>query len=104
MTDFVTVAQTHELAPGERLVAEVQGTWVIVFNIDGAYFAVEDMCSHEEYYLAEGALEGYSMECPKHGACFDVRTGQPLCPPAVSPIKRYAVRVEGDQLQVGKRL
>lgn len=106
MAEFVTVCSLADLPPGERIVQEVGNTWVIVFNVGGEFYAVEDMCSHEEYYLSEGALNttDYSIECPKHGSYFDVRTGMPLCPPAVSPIKRYAVRVEGDQIQVGGRI
>ncbi|MBL8134336.1 MAG: non-heme iron oxygenase ferredoxin subunit [Anaerolineae bacterium] len=104
MSSFVTVAAVDDLPPGERIVTEVNGTWIIILNVDGEYFAVEDLCSHEEYYLSEGQLDGFSLECPKHGACFDLRNGKPLCPPAITAIKRFAVRVEGGDVQVGGRL
>jgi len=73
MAEFVTVATTDEIPPGERLVVEIDDVWVVIFNVGGQYYALEDMCSHEEYYLSEGALDGYALECAKHGAQFDVR-------------------------------
>jgi nitrite reductase/ring-hydroxylating ferredoxin subunit len=74
--------------------------WVIVFNVGDQYFALEDMCSHEEYYLSEGELDGYAIECPKHGAQFDIRNGKVLAPPAVVPVKWYETRVVGNEVQV----
>ena len=70
---WYTVATTDEIKPGERIVVEIDDVWVVVFNVGGQYYALEDMCSHEEYYLSEGELDGYAIECPKHGAQFDVR-------------------------------
>ena len=104
MPEFVTGATTDEVQPGDRIVVEVNDVWVVVFNVGGTYYAVEDMCSHEEYYLSEGELDGYEIECAKHGARFDVRTGEVLAPPAVVPIKRYAVRVVENELQIGGRV
>ncbi len=103
MAEFVTVAMTDEMAPGERIVVEVDDVWVVIFNVGGQYYAIEDMCSHEEYMLSEGEIDGYAIECPKHGARFDVRDGKVLAPPAVSPVKAYKVRVVGDEVQVGRR-
>ncbi|MDZ4770286.1 MAG: non-heme iron oxygenase ferredoxin subunit [Chloroflexota bacterium] len=104
MSEFVTVGTTGDLPPGERLVAEANGVEIVVFNIDGVYYAVEDMCSHAAAYLSEGPLEQYAIECSKHRAKFDVRTGKVLCAPAFIPIKCYMVRVEGEAIQVGGRL
>ena len=103
MTEFVTVATTDEMAPGERIVVEVDDVWVVIFNVGGQYYAVEDMCSHEEYMLSEGEIDGYSLECSKHGARFDVRDGKVLAPPAVRPVKAYQVQVVGDEVQVARR-
>ncbi len=103
MAEFVTVATTDELQPGDRIVAEVGDVWVVIFNIDGQYYAVEDMCTHEEYYLSEGFLDGFSLECAKHGAQFDVRTGKVLAPPALIPVKTFQVQVVGDEVQVARR-
>ncbi len=103
MADFQTVARTGEIAPGDRIVVEFGRDWVVIFNVGGEFYAVEDMCSHEEYPLADGTLDGYSLECPKHGALFDVRTGAHLCPPAVSPVKTYDLRVEGDEIRIARK-
>jgi 3-phenylpropionate/trans-cinnamate dioxygenase ferredoxin subunit len=103
MADFVTVAKVGEIAPGERIVVELGRDFVVVFNIEGVFHAIEDMCSHEEYELSDGTLDGYALECPKHGAHFDIRTGEQLSPPAMRPIKVYDVRVEGDDIQIARR-
>lgn len=103
MADFVTVARTSDLAPGERMVVELGRDFVLLFNVDGQYYAIEDMCSHEEYELSDGALDGYTLECPKHGAHFDIRTGEHLTPPAVRSVRAYDVRVEGDSIQIMRR-
>jgi nitrite reductase/ring-hydroxylating ferredoxin subunit len=103
VSEFVTVATTDEIKPGDRIVVEIDDVWVVVLNVGGVYFAVEDMCTHEEYYLSEGKLDGYALECAKHGACFDVRTGEVLAPPAVVPVKTFETRVIGDEVQVARR-
>jgi 3-phenylpropionate/trans-cinnamate dioxygenase ferredoxin component len=104
MSDFVTVGRLADLPPGERLIAEVNNIEVVVFNIDGQLYAIEDNCTHAAAYLSDGVLDGYAITCPKHDGQFDVRTGAPLCAPVIIPVKRFAVRVEGDAVQVGGRL
>ena len=103
MGEFITVATTDEIQPGDRLVVEIDDEWVVIFNVGGNYYAVKDMCTHEEYYLSEGHLDGFALECAKHGAQFDVRTGEVLAPPAVSPVRTYPVQVVGDEVQVARR-
>lgn len=100
MTEFVTVAKTSDLPPGERLVVELGRDWIVIFNVDGQYYAINDTCTHEEYPLSEGSLDGYAIECVKHGACFDIRTGAVLAPPAFIDVKTYEVRVENDEIQI----
>lgn len=102
MTEFVTAVTTDEIKPGERLVVGIDDVWIVIFNIDGAYYAVEDMCTHEEYELSGGALDGYTLECPKHGACYDVRSGAVLAPPALIPVRTFEVRVVGDEVQIAR--
>ena len=68
MTEFVTVATTDEIKPGDRIVVEIDDVWVVIFNVGGQFYAIEDMCTHEEYMLSEGLIDGYAIECPKHGA------------------------------------
>ncbi len=103
MSEFVTVATIDEVKLGDRIVVEIGEVWVVIFNVDNHYYALEDMCSHEEYYLSEGELEGYAIECSKHGAQFDIRNGQVLAPPALTPVKWYQVRVEDGNVQVERK-
>lgn len=99
--EFVTVARTSELPNGQRLLLDVGGEPVAVFNIAGRYFAIADVCSHDDGPVGEGAVIGTQIECPRHGAHFDLETGRALSLPAVVDIPAYPVRVEGDEIQVG---
>jgi 3-phenylpropionate/trans-cinnamate dioxygenase ferredoxin component len=103
MGEFVTVATTDEIAPGERLVVEIGRHWVAIFNIDGTYYAIRDVCTHDDGPLAEGELIGCEIECPRHGARFDLATGKVTAPPALVPVPTYPVRVEGNEIQVEVR-
>lgn len=101
---FVTVCKTDELPPGSRMVVEVGRKWILIFNVNGEYFALEDMCSHDEVPLSEGHLiDDYTIECSAHGACFDIRTGAVKAPPANVPVRRFATRVVDDEVQVTMR-
>ena len=82
-----------ELAPGEIRLVEVDGTDVAVYNVDGAFYATQDACTHEMGELSDGFLEGDSITCPYHGACFNVKTGTVLKEPATVPLKIYRVSV-----------
>jgi nitrite reductase/ring-hydroxylating ferredoxin subunit len=103
MADFLTVATTDEIQPGQRLVVEIGRKWVAIFNVEGEYYAIEDRCTHDDGPLAEGELRDCVIECPRHGARFDIRTGKVLSPPALIDVPVYAVRVEGDQVQIQRR-
>ncbi|MGQ9887416.1 MAG: non-heme iron oxygenase ferredoxin subunit [Aggregatilineales bacterium] len=94
------MATTDEIKPGERMVFEVGRHWVVVFNVDGNYYALRDLCTHDDGPLAEGQLDGCEIECPRHGARFDVRTGEVTAPPAVRPVPSYNVRVVGSEIQI----
>lgn len=99
-SQYVTFCKTDEIKSGEREVFDLESGSIILFNVDGSFYAVENLCSHEEYELAEGELDGCILECPKHSATFDIRSGQHLSTPAYFPITIYPVRVEGDEVQV----
>src|SRR4029434_1124545 len=73
--DYVAVATVDELPNGTRKLLEVDGRSIAVFNIAGSYYCIADVCSHDDGPVAEGDLDGYEIECPRHGAHFDVRTG-----------------------------
>jgi 3-phenylpropionate/trans-cinnamate dioxygenase ferredoxin subunit len=100
MPNFVRIAAVSELAPGDRLVVEIDGRWIALFNIDGEFHAIADICTHDDGPLAEGELYDHVIECPRHGATFDVRTGEVLSFPAITPIPSYEVKIEGDDVLV----
>lgn len=99
--EFVTVGKVEDLPDGERLLLEIDGRPIAVFRIAGQYFAIADVCSHDDGPVAEGPLSGYEVECPRHGSHFDIRTGKVLSPPAAVDIPAYPVREENGELQVG---
>ena len=100
MADFVKVATTGEIAPGQGKIVEVQGKEIALFNVGGEYFAIDNMCTHEEASLAEGEISGFEVTCPLHGAKFDVRSGQVLGPPAYDDVTSYPVRVSGADVEI----
>ena len=74
-----------------------------VANVEGKYYAIGNVCTHVGGPLAEGTLEGYEIECPWHGSKFDVKSGEPTRPPAKRPEPTYEIKVEGNNLLIGKR-
>jgi 3-phenylpropionate/trans-cinnamate dioxygenase ferredoxin subunit len=100
MSSFVKVASAGELRPGGKKLAEVDGRAIAIFNVDGKFYAIDDVCTHDGGPLAEGQLIGCEIMCPRHGARFDVRTGKALCMPAVEPVAAHATEVRGDDVYV----
>jgi 3-phenylpropionate/trans-cinnamate dioxygenase ferredoxin subunit len=100
MTEFVKVAKADEIVSGQARLVDVKGKQIAVFNINGDFFAIDNMCTHEEASLAEGETSGHEVTCPMHGAKFDVRTGEVLAPPAYDDVACYAVRVMGADIEV----
>ncbi len=100
MSDFVTVAKTSEIAPGTVKVVRVNEAPIGVANVDGEFYAFADVCTHDDGPVAEGELDGYQIECPRHGARFDIRTGAVRLLPAVVPIPVYPLQIVGDEIQV----
>jgi 3-phenylpropionate/trans-cinnamate dioxygenase ferredoxin subunit len=98
---FVTVARVGDIPSGGVKVVRLEDQSIALFHVDGAYYAMDDICTHDGGPLAEGFLEGDVIECPRHGAKFDVKTGAVLCLPATAPVPMYAVRIEGDEIKVG---
>jgi 3-phenylpropionate/trans-cinnamate dioxygenase ferredoxin subunit len=99
--EYVSVADVEELGNGERIILEIDKHLIAVFNIAGEYFAIADVCSHDDGPVAEGELEDKEIECPRHGARFDLETGEALTLPAVVDIPAYPVRVEGGEIFIG---
>jgi 3-phenylpropionate/trans-cinnamate dioxygenase ferredoxin component len=97
---FVKVGRADEIGPGEKKIYEVDGIMVVVVNLDGEYFCLEDVCTHDGGPLGEGPLDGGQIVCPRHGARFDVRTGDALTLPAFEPVATYQVKIENGDLLV----
>jgi len=97
---YVTVARVGEIPAGGVKVTRIDDQLIAVFHVEGRYYALDDVCTHDGGPLAEGPLEGHVVECPRHGARFDVRTGAVLCMPATAPVPAYETRVVDDEIQV----
>ena len=98
--EFVQVAPVDDCSSGQRLFIEVDENQIVVFNLAGNFYAIADVCTHDDGPLGDGPLIGYEIECPRHGARFDIRTGKVTRMPAVTPIQWFPVIIEGDEIQV----
>ena len=99
--EFVEIAPVSDLPNGERLFLEIEGKPIVIFNIAGQFFAIGDVCTHDDGPLGDGDLEGLNIVCPRHGAEFDVKTGRAVQMPAVVDIPAYPVRAVDGMIQVG---
>jgi 3-phenylpropionate/trans-cinnamate dioxygenase ferredoxin component len=100
MSGWVDVAAENEIPPGAWRTIDVDGTDVAVFNLDGAYYAIEDVCTHDGGVLTGGEVDGDVIVCPRHGARFSIRTGEVLAPPAYEDVPTFPVRIEAGIVQV----
>lgn len=94
LNGWQAVCPMTELLPGEHTVCFDGDTAILVCNIDGEIYALEDKCTHQDFELSPGKLDGAEIECVLHGAKFDVRTGQALCAPAYAPVPKFPVRID----------
>jgi nitrite reductase/ring-hydroxylating ferredoxin subunit len=97
---FVPVTRASELASGAMTWVAIDRERVVIANVDGVFYALQDRCGHRHAPLSTGTLWGYALECPLHFALFDVRTGALLSGPASAAVPTYEVRVEGDTVYV----
>ncbi|MGD8623680.1 MAG: non-heme iron oxygenase ferredoxin subunit [Anaerolineae bacterium] len=97
---FKKAANVRDILPGRVQVVEVEGEEIALCNVGGEFFAVANLCTHDDGPLGEGQVMDHQVECPRHGARFDVRSGQVKALPAVQPIPTYEVKVEGDEVFV----
>lgn len=100
--DFIKVAETKDIQSTKMKAVEVAGENICLVNVEGKYYAIGNVCTHEDGPLAEGTLEGYEIECPWHGSKFDIRTGKVTRPPANEPESTYEVKVEGNDILIRK--
>jgi len=101
--EFIKVADIKDLQPSQMKEVHVEGEAVCLANIDGKYYAINNVCTHEGGPRADGTLVGFEVECPWHGSKFDIRSGKVTNPPAEQPEQTYEVRVEGTNVLAKKR-
>ena len=99
--EFHEVAKTSELDEDEAIQVLVGRKEIAIYNLGGEFFATDDICSHAYASLADGYVENGQVECPLHGACFDIKTGKALTAPASIDLRTYEVKIEGDAILVG---
>ena len=97
---FVMAAKVSEIPPGRSKIVEVGDEDVALCNVGGEIFAIANVCTHDNGPLGEGYLLGEEIECPRHGARFNVRTGEVKTLPAIVPVPTFEVKVEGDDILV----
>ena len=102
VVELIDVCPVSELPPGARKIVEWEDLEIGVFNCGGELLAIEDRCSHDNGPLAEGDVDeaACTVECPRHGSLFDLRTGKPLNLPAYVPVEAFAVTVEDGRVRV----
>lgn len=100
MSSFITVAQKKDIPEGQTRAFSVKDKDIAISCVDGKYYAFINVCSHMEFPLDDGELNGTVIECRHHGAQFDLRTGEVLSMPAVTPIQVFEVKVEGEDIKV----
>jgi 3-phenylpropionate/trans-cinnamate dioxygenase ferredoxin subunit len=96
----ISVCRLSELPSGEMRLVEHEGRKIGVFNCEGALYAIEDRCSHDDGPLAEGEFdpESCTVECPRHGSLFDLSSGRPKTLPAYAPVQTFPTAVEDDTI------
>jgi 3-phenylpropionate/trans-cinnamate dioxygenase ferredoxin subunit len=97
---FVKAAKVSEIPQGKVKIVEVRDEDIALCNVGGMIYAVANVCTHDDGPLGAGTLDGHQIECPRHGARFDVRTGDVTSLPAIVPVPTFAVKVEGEDVWV----
>lgn len=100
MSEWIDVCAVEELQPGEFRTVWVNDVEVAVIHCEGGLHAIEDVCTHDGGELTGGIIEGCEIECPRHGARFDIRSGEVLAPPAYEPIPVYPVEIRDGRVCV----
>ena len=100
MAEWVKVAQAADVPDGRAKVVTAKGQRLALARVGGQVYAVQDLCTHDGGPLGEGVVVEETVECPRHGARFDVKTGQPVTLPAVVPVQTFPAKVAGDDVLV----
>ncbi len=98
---WIKVANVDEIPPNSRKVFDLEDLSIAVFHVDGEWYAIENRCTHDDGPLVEGDMvDSYVVECPRHGARFDIRTGDVVRMPAFEPVPVFEVKVENGEVLV----
>jgi 3-phenylpropionate/trans-cinnamate dioxygenase ferredoxin component len=101
MSEFVKIATVDEVPANSSKLVEVEGIRIALFNLNGEFYAIEDVCTHDGGPLVEGEIvNGHEVRCPRHGARFDIRTGVALSFPAFEPTTAYDVYIQAQDLLI----
>jgi len=100
MSDWVDVVMADDIQSGNCTLAEIEDTIIAIFNLDGNFYAIENICTHDGSEIASGCIVDGSIECPRHGARFDIKTGEVTAPPAYEPVETFPVQVMNGVVQV----
>ncbi len=100
MSDWMNVVLKSDLQPGNHMVVEVEDAMIVIFNLDGGFYAIEDICTHDGSEISSGCVVDGCIECPRHGARFDIKTGAVMSAPAYEPIDTFPGQVIDGMVQV----
>ena len=100
MCQFVPVAKASDIPEAGKITVEIDGEFVVLFHVGGKFYCIDDVCTHDGGPLGEGELDDGQIVCPRHGARFDIRTGQALTMPATQDIRTHEVKIEGETVLV----
>lgn len=100
MSEFIEAALIDDFPESGKLCLELDQRFVVIVRIADQYFCLDDVCTHDGGTLGDGQLDGYCLSCPRHGAQFDVRTGEAVTMPATEPTGSHQLRVEGNKILV----
>ncbi len=99
--EFHAVATTAEVTEDEPKAVSIGRMDIGIYKLDGEFYAIDDICTHAYACMTDGYIDDGQIECPLHGACFDIKTGKALTAPATIDLRPYEIKVEGDQIMVG---
>ncbi len=100
MNEYIKAAKKSDIPVGEVRSFVIENEVVAIFNIEQEYYALKDQCSHMDLPLSDGLVEGNTVTCAYHGAEFDIKSGDVLCLPAVEPVERYEIKIEGEDIYI----
>ena len=100
MSEFVRVASIDEIPDPGKATVEVDERLVVLVHLQGEFYCIDDVCTHDGGPLSNGLMDDHTIACPRHGARFDIRSGEALTMPATQPTVAHEVKVEGEQILV----